>query len=368
MEKLSELKAILSKELNWHKSHIDCLLQMLVALMTLRTVSLRELAIGMVNKKSLISSREKRLYRFFANFNLNYEVIALWIVTLFFPDKSKFYIAIDRTNWYWGKSPINIFMATLCYEGIGIPFLWSVLNKDGTTSGEEQIALVKRIIKLLGIERIEGLLADREFGNKAFIHYLNEEKIAFYIRIKEDNLVYVKGKKFKKAGELFPNLKRYSPQVFGMRVEIFEGNYYLTASKNERDELMIVITNKHYKQAINIYLRRWEIECLFQAFKGRGFRFEETRMTKPERIEKMVAVLAIAFVMAHRMGEWQAEIKPIKLKRLKTFLTIQSRPEYSFFRYGLDTIRNAVTGLTFNWKLLKKAFKFIESAQNGAFS
>ena len=192
------------------------------------------------------------------------------------------------------------------------------------------------------------------------ITYLNEENIPFYIRIKEDNTVYIKGKKFKKAGDLFPNLKRYSPQVFGMKAEIFEGKYYLTASKNERDQLMIVITNCHYKEAISIYLRRWEIECLFQALKGRGFRFEETHMTKPERIEKMLAVLAIAFVWAHRMGEWRAIKKPIRLKLLKTFLTIQKRPANSFFRYGFDVLRDAVTGLAINWSLLKKAFKFLE--------
>ncbi len=80
------------------------------------------------------------------------------------------------------------------------------------------------------------------------------------------------------------------------------GKLYLTASKNERDELMIVVTNKNYKQAISIYLRRWEVECLFQALKGRGFRFEETHKTKPERIEKMVAVLAIALVWAYKIG------------------------------------------------------------------
>lgn len=366
MEKLSELKLILSKELNWHKSRIDCLFQMLIALISVRTVNLQELAVAMSNKKSLVKSRKKRLYRFFAKFTLNYDVITLWIISLFFPDNRKFYIAIDRTNWFWGKTPINIFMASICYEGIAIPLLWTVLDKDGSSSAEEQIALIKRIKTLLSIERIEGLLADREFGNKEFIHYLSQENIPFYIRIKEDNLVYVKRKKFKKAGELFPNLRRYSPETFGMIAEIFGGKFYLTASKNERDELMIVITNKNYKQAINIYLRRWEVECLFQALKGRGFNFEDTRITQPVRIEKMIAVLAIAFVMAHKTGEWQDAIKPIRLKKLKTFLKTEKRPEYSFFRYGLDTIRDAITGLTVQWKILKIAFKFLQKPPAGA--
>lgn len=359
MDKLSELKEILAKPLNWHKSRIDCLAQLLIAIITVRTVNLRELSIAM-SGKSLSSSREKRLYRFFSKFEIDISKIGCWLITLFVGPTSKFYIAIDRTNWFWGKSPINIFMASICYEGIAIPFFWKVLPKDGSTSGKEQIELTSQVIGLLEKERIEGLLADREFANKTYISWLNRSEIAFYIRIKEDSQVYINKKKFKKAGELFPELKRYSPKVFGMRVTIFDETLYVVASKNERDELMIVVTNGNYKSAIPIYLRRWEIECLFQALKGRGFRFEETHMTHPKRIEKMMAVLAIAFAWAHRVGEWYAVKKPIKLKILKTILATQQRPSYSFFRYGLDTIRDAVTGLTVNWKWLKKAFKFLE--------
>lgn len=77
-------------------------------------------------------------------------------------------------------------------------------------------------------------------------------------------------------------------------------------------------------------------------------------------------LLAIAFVWAHRMGEWQAIKKPIRLKQLKTFLTTQKRPANSFFRYGFDVLRDAITGLTTNWNLLNKAFKFLELTPLGA--
>ena len=42
---------------------------------------------------------------------------------------------------------------------------------------------------------------------------------------------------------------------------------------------MIVATNQNPKNAIAIYLRRWEIESLFQSLKGRGFHFEQTHIT-----------------------------------------------------------------------------------------
>ena len=363
MNKVSELNGILSKHFNWHKSRVDCLTQILIALFTVKTVNLCELAVAMVSKTK-VDSRQKRLYRFFAHFEINFTSIASWLFKLFVTDGKKVYIAIDRTNWFWGKSPINIFMLSICFEGIAIPVLWTVLPKDGTASGQEQIGFCQRFVDCFGIDCIEGLLADREFGNKQFITWLNSLKIPFYIRVKGDSMIRIKGKKWREASYVFSDIKPYEVKVFGMRSEVFGGKYYLTASRNERGELMIIVTNTDYKNAVAIYLRRWEIESLFQALKGRGFRFEETHMTYPDRIEKMIAILAIGFAWAHKVGEWRATIKPIRLKKINN----QLRPQYSYFRYGLDYIRDAFTGLILDKKRIKKCFEILALAQTGAVS
>ena len=55
------------------------------------------------------------------------------------------------------------------------------------------------------------------------------------------------------------------------------------------------------------YKRRWEIEILFKALKGQGFDFAATHLTELDRIEKLLALLAIAFCWAHLLGEWLHE-------------------------------------------------------------
>jgi hypothetical protein len=47
------------------------------------------------------------------------------------------------------------------------------------------------------------------------------------------------------------------------------------------------------------------------------------------RLERLLALLALAFVFAYRVGEWLAEHKPIRLKR-------HGRKEKRVFRLGLD--------------------------------
>lgn len=141
MKYISELSGILGQQLNWHKSRIDCLAQMLLGLFLVRSVNLSEIAVAMDGKKASIDSRYKRIYRFFANFELDFTWIARWIYALFFRGDQKVYIAIDRTNWYWGKAKINIFMLSICYEGIAIPLFWRLLSRKYNGNGTNTIVI-----------------------------------------------------------------------------------------------------------------------------------------------------------------------------------------------------------------------------------
>src|SRR3954467_6479960 len=69
----------------------------------------------------------------------------------------------------------------------------------------------------------------------------------------------------------------------------------LAATRLVSGDLLVVATNTDPKIALAHYRRRWEIETLFAATKTRGFNFEDTHMIHPDRIGKLLAVLAVAF-------------------------------------------------------------------------
>lgn len=341
MDKISELKRILGESLLWNKARLDCFVRMLIALFIVRTVNLSEVAVAFSSKAS-VSSRYKRLQRFFRAFEFDYTLLAKWLFRLFFSETDKIYITIDRTNWYWGKQKINIFMLGVAYEGISIPLFWKCLPKAGSSNFKEQKALLTRFLQTFGSYQILGLLADREFASGSFFKWLNKKSIPFYIRIKEGSLTQINKKKFRTAKKLFNDLQPNTHKIFDMALDVFGQRVFLAGSRSERGELMIVATNRSPKNAIPIYLRRWEVECLFSALKGRGFRFEETHMTTLERVEKLMAVLAIGFCWAHKVGEWKAIAKKaILIKKHKN----SRRPQNSFFRYGFDFIRDAIVNL-----------------------
>jgi hypothetical protein len=358
MKSISELVSSLNGYFGWNKAHRMCFVHALLGIIAVRTVNLQEIATAFPSKAK-VTSRYRRLQRFFSGFEIDLVSIARWIFQLFLADTDKFYLIIDRTNWCWGKKKINVFMLSVAYEGLAIPLFWHLLDKGGSSNYAEQKALIEQFINVFGKEKIAGLLADREFANGKFFNWLTKNTIPFYIRIKEGSNVSVKGKFLWKAKKLFNDLNPKTMKPFDMAVGLFDDStkVFLAGSRSERGELMIVATNQCPKNAIPIYLRRWEIESLFQSLKGRGFRFEETHITHPERIAKLMVLLAIGFAWAHKVGEWRALKKPITLKRFRR--QKQQRPQYTFFRYGFDYIREAVLQLFCKAGQLRECIRLI---------
>ena len=92
-------------------------------------------------------------------------------------------------------------------------------------------------------------------------------------------------------------------------------------------EPMIVVSNREFSSPLKLYRWRWGIETLFECLKTRVFRMEETHMTDPRKIEKLLFILAIAVCCAYKIGELQARKVPITVKK-------HGRKLRAFFAWG----------------------------------
>jgi hypothetical protein len=71
---------------------------------------------------------------------------------------------------------------------------------------------------------------------------------------------------------------------------------------------------------------------MFKAFKTAGFNLESTHLTNYERLDKLLMIVALAFVWAYKVGIYQHNnSKQLKIKK-------HGRLEKSFFAYGLETL------------------------------
>ncbi len=113
---------------------------------------------------------------------------------------------------------------------------------------------------------------------------------------------------------------------------------YFSGVRLASGEYVIVVSPQAAERALADYARRWEIETLFGCLKSRGFRLEETHVTDPARLKKLLALLALAFCWAVIVGEWLVEQKALKIKK-------HGRLAKSIFRHGLDHLRRILCNL-----------------------
>lgn len=102
------------------------------------------------------------------------------------PVKDGLVPSMDHTNWKLGEFNINILTLGFTYKGIAFPLLFSLLDKRGNSNWEERKAIMERFIRLFGHDCIDCLVADREFISKEWIGWLNNNRIRYYICIRQD--------------------------------------------------------------------------------------------------------------------------------------------------------------------------------------
>lgn len=335
---LEIMKGYLGKNMNL--ARIKFITLMIMAMCKVQTVSLYRLATAFHSQADSLSSM-RRIQRFLANYALELDLIARIIFTLL-PHKGPYVLSMDRTNWKFGGFDINALVLGVTYRGVAFPLLFRLLPKRGNSNTEERKQIMNRFIRLFGKSSIKCLVADREFVGEDWLEYLNRECIPYHLRIRENFRVRDPrtGKMFK-AWWMFNHLKHGQCES---RMRIYYVNNqlcYLSGArlKNQdgKVELQIIVSFNKPEEAVSSYKERWQIETAFKAMKTGGFNIEDTHLTDIDRIERLFAVMTIAFTWAYLVGIYKdANIKPIRILK-------NGRRAKSFFKYGLEEIEETLS-------------------------
>lgn len=254
-----------------------------------------------------------------------------------------FVIAIDRTEWQLGKAWVNVLMLSVGYKGVSIPLFWTVLEEKGCSDNAERRTIVQEFIDQFGAGSIEFVTADREFASQEWLAYLVRNKIGFRLRIKANTLMTDKRGRSIHASKMLKTMKVGERAEFQRRRRLWNQSVFVAVCRKEDGDNVIVVSSERSGQILFEYSRRWQIETLFGCLKTRGFRLEDTHLTRGERISSLLSLLTLATVWGLLAGEIAARRTPPKIKK-------HGRPEKSIFRLGLETLRNCFCGLTTNLK------------------
>jgi transposase len=254
-----------------------------------------------------------------------------------------FVIAIDRTEWQLGAAWVNVLMLSVGYKNISIPLFWTVLEEKGCSDNAERGGIVQQFIDEFGAGSIRFVTADREFASKEWLAYLVKNKIGFRLRIKANTLITDKRGRSIHASKMLKTMKIGERAEFRRRRRLWKQSVFVAVCRKADGDNVIVVSSERSGRILLEYSQRWQIETLFGCLKTRGFRLEDTHITRGARISRLLSLLTLATVWGLLAGELTARRTPPKIKR-------HGRREKSIFRLGLETLRNCFCQMTTNFR------------------
>jgi len=332
MEQNKTLNHYISNCFTMHPSRIKIMIQIILGALKVGSVLQGKIAQG-TSIQAKTASITRRIQRFFEKEFLPAEAVSKLIFKLFDWD-NEIVFTLDRTNWRFGKREINFLVISAIYKHYSIPLCWILLPHKGNSDTNTRIALIEKLLLVIEpLHRIKILLADREFDGSDWFKYLDENKIPFCIRLRENRIVI----DVRKGGTInlkklfqhlsFGDYRELEQKVSGIYLRIF-------GTRTATGELLILAVSgdANLFDAFELYSNRWTIETMFKCFKSAGFNFEDTHQKDLERLYKLMSLLAIAYAWSVKIGELKNTIKPIKMKN-------NTHPEFSWFTYGFRTIQ-----------------------------
>lgn len=337
----SQLQTALANALNLNLARLKCLAILIAAVMKHRSVNLVTLATTEDGRTCSNESRYRRFQDFFLRCPLCLSPLGKLILQRIPKPKEGYLLALDRTNWEFGRHTINFLVFAIVIGKVSVPIIWTVLPKKsrgGNSNQKQRISLSKKLLKILPAKDIQALTMDREFVGKEWLPWLDEQGITYVVRIKKNTTVG-----WRSAAEYaaLPGRKSLDRQeIFGLKLYFGSGRMKGSA----KGKIMVVSNRVSGKEALKLYRKRWGIERLFGHLKRKGFDLEGTHMTCPKKLEKLFAVVVLAFTYSFGWGCY------LRSAALKT--SAQSNRK-SLFRLGLEDLM-VLFDLSFTNKLKKQ--------------
>ena len=324
-------------------ARIKAMSMMICALCKVQRIAYTKLA-SAFDSDAEASSSLRRIQRLIAECIINTDLIARLILKLI-PVKGPYSLSMDRTNWKFSNTNINILTLGIICEGMAFPIVFKMMDKRGNSNTEERMELIRRFCALAGENSIAHLMADREFVGSEWFAFLNSRGIHYHIRIRENFRVIRHGKE-SKAHWLFTDLKLGECKHLSGIYYVNGQPCYLSGSK-----VQILVSYCNADEALEMYRQRWQIETMFKGLKSSGFNIEDSHDRIRERMANLFSIVMIAYVWCYLVGIYIHEnIKEIKVLH-------HDRKAKSLFKYGLEYISHCLLNHTNRYRI--DIFKFL---------
>ena len=277
MPYVRSLTDVLSGYLDWHLSRLKLMARFTSSVPTLTTTDLSKVALALKAGPKQ-ESNYRRIQRFLSGYEVDFRALGGLLLHLL-PQRPPYEVVIDRTEWHFGETAVNLLMVGIAHEGMAFPIASAALPSGGSSDFQSQAKVLERFLEVVDPDSIKVVTADREFISVPWMERLKDRGIPFAIRLRSDRRIG----RAPDGPSLPARMHARTVNLGGERT--LEGTRYLSGAQEDGAEevlvpvrvvirrigdedsddpfLILATSNVDPVEATEFYKQRWDIETLF---------------------------------------------------------------------------------------------------------
>jgi len=285
-----------------------------------------------------IASTTRRWRRFLANasFPLHrfFEEWAKWVVRRY--DGEKLYLLVDETKL---QDRFGVMLVGLAWEGRCIPLAWRCYraNSEADYPTEGQVGIIKALLEAIfpafGPTKHVIVMADRGIGTSPNLCRTVEQLGWHYLfRVTCQSKICTQTGDFTIAQMVQPG------EIWAAEGRIFKQRGQIPAQaraiwSDGYSEPWALVTNDPQLTGHEYARRNWQ-EQAFRDLKSGGWQWGDSRIRKPDHLERLLVILVVAYAWVLAIGSYAVHLDQAHSLVKRPDGTL--RRQFSFFKEGLQ--------------------------------
>ncbi len=301
-----ELQRLLPKQRKTQRHNLSLLV---ATMLDVRSANLMDLAAGLPREADRIDMRYQWIARVLMNPLIEPDVVmapfAREVLSRLASDGQPIVLIMDQSKL---NDRHQVLMLAVRHGERALPLLWRVEPTEGAIGFSVQKELLDAAAALLPEGAEICLMADRFYGTADLISLCQEKNWDYRLRLK-GNLVVRDGKDRSKTGQL-AQVRVFALENVQLTTKKATTNIGVIHDPGHAEPWIIAMPSvPGYLKTLD-YSARWAIEPMFSDFKSRGFGVEDTQIQHPDRLARLLLVMALALYAAVSTGRRDAETNP----------------------------------------------------------
>jgi hypothetical protein len=289
----------------YHKSRREGLVTLAAVMVETRSANLMELAASLPRKIGSKDHRYQYIARLLGNAKIDCDAVmagyAREVFARLCAQGQTIVLMLDQSK----VNDVNeVLMVSVRIANRALPVAWRVRRTKGNIGFATQEELLNEVRDWLPADAAAMLAADRFYGTAKLIAWCQAAGWGYRIRLKGNLGLGHDGGEMTtgEAVALMPGGLE-GAELYGSGVLT---NIGLLHEKGHPEPWIIAMDARPGKYTTLDYGLRWGIEPMFSDFKSRGFGLMQSHIERPERLERLILVMAVAMYWAVSCGAAEA--------------------------------------------------------------